>query len=48
MGQYLTPILEAVFAIRPLAQQNQPKLTNRIVIFLLMNFTVERVICSHQ
>ena len=24
---------------------NQPKLTNRIVMFLLMKFTVERVIC---
>ena len=45
MGLYLTPVLDAVFAILPLAQQNQTKLINRIVIFLLMKFTVERVIC---
>ena len=45
MGQYLTPVLYALFAILPLAQQNQPMLINRIFIFLLMKFTVESVIC---
>ena len=45
MGQYLTPVLDVVFVILPLAQQNQPKLINRIIIFLLMRFTVERVTC---
>lgn len=43
MDQYLTAFLDAVFAFLP--RQNWPKLTNRIVIFLLLKLPVGSVIC---
>ena len=45
MDQYLTAFLDAEFAFLPLARQNRPKLTNRIVIFLLLKLPVGSVIC---
>ena len=45
MDQYLTAFLDVVFAFLPLDRQKRPKLTNRIVIFLLLNLPVGSVIC---